>query len=147
MTPLLAAVSSGDINVIEWVIKHKATLDPAALHAACSAGHNDVVDLLLQQGVSVSVMDAGGRSCLMLSSAGGHTSCIQTLINSGSLLEEADNEGLTALNHAIINNQCCSAQVLLQRGANVNCVDSSGRSPLDIAIYQVCFMHGNNVTG
>ena len=70
MTPLLAAASSGDTSIIEWVIKHKATLVPAALHAACSAGHNDVVELLLQQGVSVSVKDAGGRSCLMHSSAG-----------------------------------------------------------------------------
>jgi len=133
-----AAASVADINCLRFMLRREnsnADLS-AALHAACSSGHNDVVEFLMQQGVSEAVKDSGGRSCLMLSAAGGHTSCIQTLINSGSLLEEADNEGLTALNHAIINNQCCSAQVLLQRGANVNCVDSSGRSPLDIAIYQ-----------
>jgi len=133
-----AAASVGDMSCLRLILgRENSNVDlAAAQHAACSAGHNDVLELFLQHGVSVSVKDAGGRSCLMLSSAGGHTSCIQTLINSGCLLEDVDNEGLTALTHAIISNQCTSAQILLQRGANVNCVDSSGRSPLDIAIYQ-----------
>ncbi len=72
-----------------------------ALLWACEYGHNDVVDFLLQHGVSPQAQANTGQTALHWAVIGGHLDTIKLLLTRGAQLEAKNAYGGTALGQAL----------------------------------------------
>lgn len=65
-----------------------------ALHIATEQEHQDLVEMLLHAGASVSVVDRDNRTPLMLAARVGQASLVCVLLNFGAQRGDCDNNGL-----------------------------------------------------
>jgi len=85
-TPLAAAASFGDVDIVQRLIDKGATIDKisvdgmTALCLAADCGSVDVVKLLLQKGADPSLVDEEGNSPLMLAAIHGHHEVVAALL-------------------------------------------------------------------
>ncbi|RYG39950.1 ankyrin repeat domain-containing protein, partial [archaeon] len=107
----------------------------AALHAACSNGHDACVRVLLEARAKVDVVDKNGSSPLMLAAEKGHAPCVRALLDARPKLELARANGCTALHAACISGQEACVQLLQAAGANKEAVTADGCTPLYVACY------------
>ena len=103
----------------------------SALHYAVTEGHEDVLEYLLQQGISPnteSKQRVGGP--LLTASTTGQLSCIRALLNAGAEINRPDAQGRTALYCAAQEGQLTALKVLLSHGAKVRGWNSHEDDPL-----------------
>jgi ankyrin repeat protein len=85
-TPLAAAASFGDVDIVQRLIDQGATIDKisvdgrTALCLAADRGWVDVVKLLLQKGAAPTLVDKEGNSPLMLAAMQGHHEVVTALL-------------------------------------------------------------------
>eukprot|EP00965_Chrysotila_dentata_P209053 6185067-Pleurochrysis_carterae.AAC.1 len=83
------AASSGDVGMLRaWIGDPRCVIDACsaadgstALHAACKAGHVNVVRLLLEASADVLAVDADLRTPLHLVAAAGHGICVKLTLS------------------------------------------------------------------
>ncbi|XP_023413170.2 ankyrin repeat and SAM domain-containing protein 3 isoform X3 [Loxodonta africana] len=83
-------------------------------------GHDTIVHLLLEAGVSVNVPTPEGQTPLMLASSCGNESIAYFLLQQGAELEMKDIQGWTALFHCTSAGHQQMVKFLLDSGANAN---------------------------
>ncbi|XP_058142524.1 ankyrin repeat and SAM domain-containing protein 3 isoform X3 [Dasypus novemcinctus] len=83
-------------------------------------GHDTIVHLLLEAGVSVNVPTPEGQTPLMLASSCGNESIAYFLLQQGAELEMKDIQGWTALFHCTSAGHPQMVKFLLDSGANAN---------------------------
>ncbi|KAG8506477.1 Ankyrin repeat and SAM domain-containing protein 3, partial [Galemys pyrenaicus] len=83
-------------------------------------GHDTIVHLLLEAGVSVNVPTPEGHTPLMLASSCGNESIAYFLLQQGAELEMKDIQGWTALFHCTSAGHQQMVKFLLDSGANAN---------------------------
>ncbi|XP_045398444.1 ankyrin repeat and SAM domain-containing protein 3 isoform X3 [Lemur catta] len=83
-------------------------------------GHDTIVHLLLEAGVSVNVPTPEGQTPLMLASSCGNESIAYFLLQQGAELEMKDIQGWTALFHCTSAGHQQVVKFLLDNGANAN---------------------------
>ncbi|XP_073070650.1 ankyrin repeat and SAM domain-containing protein 3 isoform X3 [Manis javanica] len=83
-------------------------------------GHDTIVHLLLEAGVSVNVPTPEGQTPLMLASSCGNESIAYFLLQRGAELEMKDIQGWTALFHCTSAGHQQMVKFLLDSGANAN---------------------------
>ncbi|MBZ3879599.1 Ankyrin repeat and SAM domain-containing protein 3 [Sciurus carolinensis] len=83
-------------------------------------GHDTIVHLLLEAGVSVNVPTPEGQTPLMLASSCGNESIAYFLLQQGAELEMKDIHGWTALFHCTSAGHQQMVKFLLDNGANAN---------------------------
>ncbi|XP_054308565.1 ankyrin repeat and SAM domain-containing protein 3 isoform X3 [Pongo pygmaeus] len=83
-------------------------------------GHDTIVHLLLEAGVSVNVPTPEGQTPLMLASSCGNESIAYFLLQQGAELEMKDIQGWTALFHCTSAGHQHMVRFLLDSGANAN---------------------------
>ena len=108
LTPLAAAVTSGQRRLVEWVLRHKAGVTSEVTILAVEAGHQDIMELLLSHGADLGVRNDRGQSLLHLAASRGHCAILRRLleVTSDDLgMMEADSEGLSPLTSAILGDQ------------------------------------------
>ncbi|KAM4813830.1 ankyrin repeat and SAM domain-containing protein 3 isoform X3 [Urocitellus parryii] len=88
-------------------------------------GHDTIVHLLLEAGVSVNVPTPEGQTPLMLASSCGNESIAYFLLQQGAELEMKDIHGWTALFHCTSAGHQQMVKFLLDSGANANVSPSS----------------------
>ena len=101
-------LSSGHTFILQCIIDHKGPinehskneLEQRPIHWACVHGHVPVVDLLLQNGVSIDETDRKGVTPLIVSCQYGMTMLAAYLIGKGAGLQLVDTDGDTALHWA-----------------------------------------------
>jgi len=59
-----------------------------ALHCACRSGHNDVIELLVSRGSSVSVRTRSGLGPLHMAAQGDHAHSVRLLLLSGAATDD-----------------------------------------------------------
>lgn len=91
-----------------------------ALMYASYIGHDTIVHLLLEAGVSVNVPTPEGQTPLMLASSCGNESIAYFLLQQGAELEMKDIHGWTALFHCTSAGHQQMVKFLLESGANAN---------------------------
>jgi ankyrin repeat protein len=75
------------------------------IHWACVNGHIAVVDVLLQRGVNIDVLDKKGCSPLIVACQYGKTMLAGYLMGKGASTRLTDNDGDTALHWAAFKGQ------------------------------------------
>lgn len=105
-----------------------------ALTVACSGGHEDLVQLLLNRGPDVEHRDKKGFTSLMLAATAGHEKIVEILLNHHAELEaQSERTKDTALSLACSSGRYEVVEILLARGANKEHRNVSDYTPLSLA--------------
>jgi len=137
MTPLTSAIKRGELEVLECLLKHGASLSRSIsgswgpLQWAAWEGHTAIVDRLIKAGIDINDNQQGREStALILASHQGHVDVMDLLLSLGADTEAKDRNGETALMMACQEGRVDVLDLLLAAGANVNVQDRSGVSAL-----------------
>jgi ankyrin repeat protein len=110
---------------------------PTPLLVACSLGHTDIVQYLLQNGASVATEDNGGNTALMTCCEQGHLQTAMFLIAyfKDSAKQQINKKSMTfhlwtCLHFAASAGHTQIVRLLLDNGAFVDALDDIGRTPL-----------------
>ncbi|KAL6793087.1 ankyrin repeat-containing domain protein [Trichoderma sp. SZMC 28012] len=129
--PLHQAVGRGNLDVAQLLISQDAdqknirdTSSQTPLHTAAIAGQAKTLQLLLDHGVDISVVDEDGCTPLITASFFGFTEVVRILLSWGSNVNVTDPKGKTALTFAIQNGHTKTAELLLQNGADMTLLDN-----------------------
>jgi ankyrin repeat protein len=106
---LEAAAGVGRLEVVKSFFDENGTLTASATNAqmehgflwACEYGQNEVVEFLLQRGVSPQTQANTGQTALHWAVIGGHVNTIDLLLARGAPLEAKNAHGATALGQAL----------------------------------------------
>ena len=97
-------------------------------YKAAETGAVDILSLLLDNGLSTSIRDAGGNSLLMIGVA--HTNIVKLLIAWGAPVDARNEQRNTPLIMAAAGGHRDSFSLLLQAGAEPDLRDNNGRTAL-----------------
>jgi ankyrin repeat protein len=106
------------------------------LHVAASAGHSDILSLLIEHGADISDRGKGGYTPLHRASANGRLEAGQFLLNRGADTDDQDDFKRTALMYAAVFGHTEFARMLLERGAMIDPRDVLDMTALHYAAYQ-----------
>ncbi|CAM9523436.1 unnamed protein product [Scytosiphon promiscuus] len=123
-----AILSKGSIDID----RHDHTGWTALMYAARD-GHSRVVQLLLNEGASVSA--AGATDVLLISSYFGHLPVTKMLMKAGAEIEAATSAGQTSLSVAAQGGHSDVMRELIAGGANVDTRRKNGATPLFLSAY------------
>ena len=102
------ACLAGHTTLLRYIIEMKGPIDEPGendlaqhpIHWACVNGHVAIVDILLQCGVNIDVVDNKGCTPLIVACQYGKTTLAGYLIGKGARLQMLDKDGDTALHWA-----------------------------------------------
>ena len=150
-TALQVAVASGHINcakliletaelseVDHVIVNHADGNQEAPLHIASRCGNPNMVELLINHGADVTLVDSNGRTSLHCACSGLHGgSSLRYLLQTGGddILEEKDDYGSTPLHIAVKQNNYECVKILLEHGANPRTLNRSRKDALEMAIH------------
>ena len=108
-----------------------------ALGAACHAGHEDVVRLLLENDAEVNCPETDLLPPLHIAAKAGHEVVVQLLLQYNAELERQHSLVGTPLHYAARWAEERVVEVLLEWGADVNATNAKGLTPLDVTLEPV----------
>lgn len=133
----IGAAADGEKKVVESLLKNKEVDvnerdwdDLTALITTASAGHVDIVKLLIKKGADVNASDKDGITALMEASIMGHTKIVDLLIDAGAEIDFKSNSQVTALWLASGENKVEVMKHLLKKGADASVTRSDGITAL-----------------
>ncbi|AYV79026.1 MAG: hypothetical protein Faunusvirus1_46 [Faunusvirus sp.] len=137
-TALIKACARGNTDIALLLIKSGADINlnnkQNALMRAAESGLESVVNLLIDKGAQLDMVDDKGNTALMMSAQ--YTSFIGLkLIDVGAKLNIQNKLGETALIIACHNNCYPLIIHLINKGADLNICDNNGVSPFMLAIH------------
>ena len=100
------------------------------LHVAVSAGHLDILSLLLDHGAQVDGQDRLGQTLLHRASSNGKVEAGECLLDRGADINARDNDRWTPLFHAAFQGHVEFTRMLIDRGAEIDARDTTGTTPL-----------------
>jgi ankyrin repeat protein len=105
------------------------------LHVAASAGHSDILSLLIEHGADVNGRDKRGGTPLHRASINGRLEAGKSLLNRGADIDVRDNDNDTALSDTTARGHAEFARMLLECGAMIDAQNDDGRTPLHRAAF------------
>ena len=100
------------------------------VHVAVSAGHLDILSLLLDHGAHVDGRDRIGQTPLHRASSNGKVEAGECLLDRGADINARDNDCWTPLFHAAFQGHFEFTRMLIERGAVIDARDTLGTTPL-----------------
>jgi ankyrin repeat protein len=94
----------------------------APIHLACLYGLDDIVELLLVNGVSpsVSIKDKNGQEPIHIACERGSVSIVELLLANGVSINTKDKNGMYPIHFASVSGNLVLIKLLLNRGANIH---------------------------
>ncbi|NBW56842.1 ankyrin repeat domain-containing protein [bacterium] len=106
---------------------------PTPLEIALSLRDMDMIQLLIDKGANIHLLDAKGNTLLMRTVYLGYLEGVDYLMAQGIDINTQNHKGQTAL-HIALENRCSGiASLLIQKGINSSLIDNYGRTALHIA--------------
>ena len=144
--PIHDAVMNGNIDEVQWQldagvdVNEESSKGLAPLHYAASAGHNDIVELLIERGANVNATDSGkGATPLDYAHWRDHEEVIETLNAHNAQREhEKGGKGIgqsSLIHDAALDGDIDEVQRQLDAGVDPNLKNSKGATPLFYAVY------------
>ena len=107
-TPAHWVCLAGNPTILRFIMDNKGPVDEPSenelaahpIHWACVNGHINIVDILLQYGVSIDITDNKGCTPLIVAAQYGHTMLAGYLMGKGARLQMVDKDGDNALHWA-----------------------------------------------
>jgi hypothetical protein len=137
-TPLMKASQSGELRAVKELIgEERQNLDETsptgvtALMYAASAGHTEIVELLLNCGADVKAH--GSEFSPLQAAIGGGSQTVKQLLDAGASIDAPNIYGETALMIAARLGKSEIVQLLLERGADPSLRERKGLTSLDLA--------------
>jgi len=140
-TPLHLAAEFDQYNVTLHLLSAGALLvtDEAGripLHSAAIAGHQRLVNLLLNANAYIEFEDNAIRTPLHHAARMGRTEVVRSLLDVGAKVEAQDGDGRTALHFSSRDDgKMNTTRLLVERGASIHVEDVVGFRPLHYACY------------
>ncbi|CAG8922375.1 unnamed protein product [Penicillium salamii] len=102
LTPMWWASRSGEIKLVDVLLRHGAPIDPIECHEtpflfAASEEQIDMLKFLIEKGANINARDSDGHTALMCAAAGAKSEIVDLLVGSGADVHMHDSEGMTAL--------------------------------------------------
>ncbi|BFZ18058.1 hypothetical protein BsWGS_21097 [Bradybaena similaris] len=100
-TPLLMAASSGNMEILRWLITSGADVAARtpkefnAIHVAALNGHVNIMVVLQSRGASILSCTKEKQTALHLAAKSGHLECVKWLVANGAHLDAQDTSGQT----------------------------------------------------
>jgi ankyrin repeat protein len=146
--PLYYAAILGFYGLAEHIIsKHpdhvnaKGGREVTPVHVAASAGHDDILSLLLEHGANLEGKGINDQRPLHRASMEGALKAGKCLLDRGANINARNDKGWTPLYHAAYFGQVGSTQLLLEHGASVDAQTSDGETPLHGAVKDESKIH------
>ena len=140
--PLCAAAFGGHIACVKALLVAGSPIVTgkkygfSALHDAAQNGHVEILEHLLQQGVSADAEGSpSGGAPLLIAASEGQLACMRVLLAFGAGIDRPDQTGCTALYRAAQQGQLEALELLLAQGANVYGWFSYRNDPLYAAAF------------
>jgi ankyrin repeat protein len=111
------------------------------VHAACFAGHTEVVRQLIASGAELDVENTSGASPFFLACERGHVDIVRVLAEADADMEKADNSLSTPLFTAAEHGQTKVVRLLLSLGVQL---DTAGQAGLT-ALHAACHLENKEV--
>jgi len=106
------------------------------LHAACSAGKLDLIEMLVDNGARINLYDNNGLTPLHWAVKSGQAEAVSYLLDHGAFLNVKDTRmGCTELHLAAMLGYGDIAAVLEEKGSCPEVKDNAGKTPLDYSFY------------
>jgi hypothetical protein len=157
--PLYYAAMLGFRDLAEHLIAEhpehvntKGGSEVTPLHIAASAGHSDILSLLIEHGADVECRGRLGLSALDLTSQKAKLEAGRVLLNCGADINAQNQNNNTALVYSAENGHAEFARMLLERGAMIDVRSERDRTPLHwaatngrIEVVRLFLEHGADV--
>lgn len=106
------------------------------LHAACTMGKADLVEILVSNGAKVNLFSNNGLTPLHNAVNSGNIDAVTTLLDHGAFLNVKEkDQGCTELHLAAAMGYGDIASLLMEKGSCPAMKDNNGKTPLDYAFY------------
>ena len=152
-TALLEAAQAKQAEIIEFILRIESCSDPntqdndgrTALMVASKNGHQQVVELLLNEKADLNIQNNDGMTALMLASKNGHQQVVELLLNEKADPNIQNNDGRTALMLASGNGHQQVVELLLNEKSDPNIQDNDNwtaeiyKVPSQETLYMVYF--------
>ena len=157
--PLYYAAMLGFRDLAEHLIAEhpehvtvRGGLEVTPLHVAASAGHSDILMLLIEHGADMNGRGIHGDTPLLRASRNAKLEAGQCLLDRGANINARDRQGHTPLMDAVCQGQVDFARMLLERGAVIDAQSEFGMTALHYAVgnkypraVQLLLEHGADV--
>lgn len=140
ISPLCAAAQTGNKEIVNILLSSDAnvllknTANGLTPPFCAIEGNNvDVLDKILNQGVSVRTRTATGLSLVQYAALLGHEQILSYLLSKGADPNMQNIFGQTALHYAVTQDNSYILNILLNAGAIVDIEDTQGNTPISLA--------------
>ncbi|KAH8648426.1 ankyrin repeat-containing domain protein [Xylariales sp. PMI_506] len=113
-----------------WQLEVADSYGFTPLHRAAGNGCKEIVELLLDKGAVLDVVNYCGLTPLHWAVSTGHTAIVKLLVYSGADLEVTDIYGFTSSNLAMVNDYHDIIKLLVDEGADLDVIEEDGETLL-----------------
>ena len=113
---------------------HQAKCDYGTpLCVAAEMGHEEIVKLLLEEGIDVDAQGGEYGNALQAASCGGHKQIVKLVLQKGADTTKRSNKGWTPLYSAARNGHLDGVMLLVEKGVDTSVSSNTGCAPLNVA--------------